>query len=588
MVIETPAKKILILAANPKQSSRLRLDEEVRDIKEGLRLSQQRDKFILQQEWAVRPRDVRRAVLDFRPNIIHFSGHGSQTTGLSFEDETGKEKLVTGEALAGLFGQFAKQVECVLLNACYSEDQAVAIAQHIDYVIGMNAAIGDKAALEFAVGFYDALVAYDPQYDTYSRIEFAFNIACNAIQFAGVGSKSIPIMKKKPHLGKVEEQVIVNPVNESPTAVSQNQMSERIIAEPQNLRLADEGAAPIEAEIASHKEFVPSPDKVVAVPEPRIISSREDLTSAKQPNKYVAAPEFSASNIIKLPSTSSNSVPFWRHKRPIIGVSILTVVIAFSFLMKPHDAPVTSQPSPVASSTPTASPPVSSTTQINAKDFYDQGLKKYNNDDYKGAIEDFNQALQLDSNNVIAYSKRGYARGQIEDYKGAIDDFTEYLRLNPNDADVNKLRGWAYYSLGNYQEAIADYTKSIKINSKNPEVYNRRGSSYHEQGKYQLAIGDFNKAIELKYDPLSTAFVDRGNSHYSLGDYNAAIEDYNEAIRLDPNSASAYYNRGDIRSKQGEKLLAIKDFQKAVELYNKQGKTKDYQDALAKIKELKE
>jgi hypothetical protein len=40
----TPAKKILILAANPKQTSRLRLDEEVRDIKEGLRLSQQRDK----------------------------------------------------------------------------------------------------------------------------------------------------------------------------------------------------------------------------------------------------------------------------------------------------------------------------------------------------------------------------------------------------------------------------------------------------------------------------------------------------------------------------------------------------------------
>jgi CVNH domain/CHAT domain len=212
---DTPAKKILILAANPKQTSRLRLDEEVRDIKEGLRLSQQRDKFILQQEWAVRPRDVRRAVLDFRPNIIHFSGHGSGSTGLSFEDETGKEKLVTSVALAGLFGQFAKQVECVVLNACYSEEQAVAIAKHIDYVIGMNAAIGDKAALEFAVGFYDALVAYDSRYDTYSRIEFSFNIACNAIQFAGVSGDSIPIMKKKPHLGKVEEQAIVNPVEES-------------------------------------------------------------------------------------------------------------------------------------------------------------------------------------------------------------------------------------------------------------------------------------------------------------------------------------------------------------------------------------
>jgi hypothetical protein len=252
----TPAKKILILAANPKQTSRLRLDEEVRDIKEGLRLSQQRDKFILQQEWAVRPRDVRRAVLDFRPNIIHFSGHGSGSTGLSFEDETGKEKLVTAQALAGLFGQFAKQVECVVLNACYSEEQALAIAQHIDYVIGMNAAIGDKAALEFAVGFYDALVAYDPRYDTYSRIEFAFNIACNAIQFAGVSGDSIPIMKKKPHLGKVEEQP-ANLVEESQSSnntvsANQNQVSQR----KQNFSpLRD--LAPIEA-IISPKESTPT------------------------------------------------------------------------------------------------------------------------------------------------------------------------------------------------------------------------------------------------------------------------------------------------------------------------------------------
>ena len=257
---DTPAKKILILAANPKQTSRLRLDEEVRDIKEGLRLSQQRDKFILQQEWAVRPRDVRRAVLDFRPNIIHFSGHGSGSTGLSFEDETGKEKLVTSVALAGLFGQFAKQVECVVLNACYSEEQALAIAQHIDYVIGMNAAIGDKAALEFAVGFYDALVAYDPRYDTYSRIEFSFNIACNAIQFAGVSGDSIPIMKKKPHLGKVEEQPANPPLEALPTngtmSVSQNQVSEHIIAQGQNLSFKED-VAPIEVRI-SPKESTPT------------------------------------------------------------------------------------------------------------------------------------------------------------------------------------------------------------------------------------------------------------------------------------------------------------------------------------------
>ncbi|MGI2902260.1 hypothetical protein [Tolypothrix sp. VBCCA 56010] len=117
--------------------------------------------------------------------------------GLAFEDETGFEQLVTGEALAGLFGQFSNQVECVLLNACYSEVQAKAIAQHINYVIGMNDQIQDQAAIEFVVGFYDALLAYNPQYDQSSPVEFAFNIAQNAIMLAGVSGESIPEIKKK-------------------------------------------------------------------------------------------------------------------------------------------------------------------------------------------------------------------------------------------------------------------------------------------------------------------------------------------------------------------------------------------------------
>lgn len=190
-------QKILILAANPKQTVRLRLDEELRDIEEGLQRAQYRDNFELRSKWAVRPRDIRRAILDYRPNVIHFSGHGAGVQGLAFEDETGFEQLVTGEALAGLFGQFSNQVECVLLNACYSEVQADAIVQHINYVIGMNDQIQDKAAIEFVVGFYDALLAYNPEYDSGCPVEFAFNIARNAIELAGVSGESIPELKKK-------------------------------------------------------------------------------------------------------------------------------------------------------------------------------------------------------------------------------------------------------------------------------------------------------------------------------------------------------------------------------------------------------
>ena len=65
------AKTILVLAANPKDTSPLRLDEEIREIDNGLQRAKKRDEFILTQKLAVRPSDVRRAVLDYRPNIVH-------------------------------------------------------------------------------------------------------------------------------------------------------------------------------------------------------------------------------------------------------------------------------------------------------------------------------------------------------------------------------------------------------------------------------------------------------------------------------------------------------------------------------------
>ncbi|GAA6618432.1 CHAT domain-containing protein [Scytonema sp. NUACC26] len=196
-------QKILILAANPKGTTQLRLDEEVREIAAGLKRALHRDRFVLEQKWAVQPRDIQRAMLDLNPSIIHFSGHGTGDEGLVFEDETGSAKLVDGEALAGLFGLFASQIECVVLNGCYSEVQANAIATHINYVIGMSREIGDKAGIEFAVGFYDAIGAGKP-------VEFAYNFGCAAIRLAGIPEQLTPTLKKKPLNGSKDQPPVLN------------------------------------------------------------------------------------------------------------------------------------------------------------------------------------------------------------------------------------------------------------------------------------------------------------------------------------------------------------------------------------------
>ena len=184
-----PKRKLLILAANPKSSTRLRLDEEVRDISEGLKRARHRDDFEIAQRWAVRPRDFQRAMLEETPQMVHFSGHGEGEAGLYFEDAVGNPKLVTGTALASLFKLFSQktQIECVILNGCYSQTQAEAIIRHVPHVIGMQQAVGDQAAIEFAVGFYDAL-------GNGESVEFAFESGKVAMELNSTGYAEIPIL----------------------------------------------------------------------------------------------------------------------------------------------------------------------------------------------------------------------------------------------------------------------------------------------------------------------------------------------------------------------------------------------------------
>nr|MBD3886288.1 CHAT domain-containing protein [Phormidium tenue FACHB-886] len=110
--------RILILAANPQNTDRLRLDEEVREIQAALEESRNRDAFEVVTRWAVRIDDLQKILLDHNPQIVHFSGHGDGDNGLVLEDELGQARMVSTKALAKLFSLFQDTIQCVCLNAC--------------------------------------------------------------------------------------------------------------------------------------------------------------------------------------------------------------------------------------------------------------------------------------------------------------------------------------------------------------------------------------------------------------------------------------------------------------------------------------
>ena len=89
-----------------------------------------------------------------------------------------------------LFAVFDDSVQCVLLNACYSETQARAIGEHIPYVIGMQRSIGDEAAIAFSATFYQAL-------GSGLSIVDAYELAVAGMGLEDNRQASIPVLLKK-------------------------------------------------------------------------------------------------------------------------------------------------------------------------------------------------------------------------------------------------------------------------------------------------------------------------------------------------------------------------------------------------------
>ena len=185
---ENEAEQIRILAvfASPHGSDPLRLGAEDRVIRECINLSRFRDSIGLEVLHAATIHDVRRALLVGSYRIVHFSGHGTGQ-GLVLENALGKLELVPQKALAKFLSAYSPPIECVILNACYTNTQGEIISLGVPFTIGIDGAISDVAAIEFTRGFYDAIGAG-------KDVEFAFQEGCRCVELTGSSRGIEPVL----------------------------------------------------------------------------------------------------------------------------------------------------------------------------------------------------------------------------------------------------------------------------------------------------------------------------------------------------------------------------------------------------------
>ena len=162
--------RILVVAANPKDSIKLALEQEHVLLRNRLRQNLEAANCELLFEWAARPLDLQLALKNNKPHVIHFAGHGN-SEGIWLEDDEGKSLPVSKEVLAILLDAGRPELRLVLLNACSSTQQLDKLREVVDYIIGTRAPVLDEVALSFTAHFYENVAVGDGVRDAFLKAQ---------------------------------------------------------------------------------------------------------------------------------------------------------------------------------------------------------------------------------------------------------------------------------------------------------------------------------------------------------------------------------------------------------------------------------
>lgn len=167
--------RVLFVTANPEAVERtiehpngsvetigvwLRVDYEMRQVKEMLKKSKYRDLVTVEHLPAATTTDLLEGLNEHRPHVVHFSGHAN-SLGLLMENDAGTQvgdELDFG-LLARLLGATDEPPRLVVLNACESLAGAEDLLQTVPTVIAMSDEINDASAVVFAARFYSGVAS---------------------------------------------------------------------------------------------------------------------------------------------------------------------------------------------------------------------------------------------------------------------------------------------------------------------------------------------------------------------------------------------------------------------------------------------
>lgn len=216
-----------------------------------------------------------------------------------------------------------------------------------------------------------------------------------------------------------------------------------------------------------------------------------------------------------------------------------------------------------------------------------QGVEKHKQGDERGAINNYDRAIDIEPSFALPYLYRANAKKNIAEYDEAIQDSTKAIELAPDRDYGYAERALVWTVMSKYDKALEDLNRAIELNPSFAPYYAKRSSIHLTLGKYREGLNDANKAIELDRN-FEIAYKNRAILHYKLGNKLAAIDDYTKVISIDPREVNYYKDRSTIYLEIGEKEKGIADLRKSAELYKEREEHVYYQSAMTKLRKILE
>ncbi len=186
------------------------------------------------------------------------------------------------------------------------------------------------------------------------------------------------------------------------------------------------------------------------------------------------------------------------------------------------------------------------------------------NKDWKDSNSLFSAIIKQQPDNYYGYFARGVGRSLQNDPKGTIEDYTEAIKRDSTLDAVWYNRGVELEKINEKQRAISDYTQAIALNPQHSKSYYNRGNLRFATNDLQGAIADYTKSLKID-SSNAEAFCNRAVVYLNLKDSTKALSDFDASLRQDPNLINALYNRGVLHFNQKRMDAACIDFNAAKE-----------------------